>query len=67
MNKFAQRLRELLKGNDISKTNFAKALGISISSVSDYCSGKREPSFDILILICKELNEKADYLLGLED
>ena len=35
--------------------------------VNNYCTGKREPTLDVLILICKALNESADYMLGLSD
>ena len=67
MNKFAIRLKEILKINNMSQTDLAKKIGMSQGIVNNYCTGKREPSHDVLILICKALNESADYLLGLED
>jgi len=67
MNKFAERLKSTLKTNSMQQIDLAKEIGLSKSAVNDYCRGKREPSFDILIKICKALDESADYLLGLED
>ncbi len=67
MNKFEDRLNEVLKYNNMSQSTLAKKIGMSQSIVNNYCTGKREPSLDVLILICKALGESADYLLGLED
>ncbi|MBR7159887.1 MAG: helix-turn-helix transcriptional regulator [Clostridia bacterium] len=67
MNKFSSRLRETLRNNSISQNAFAKRIGMSQGIVNNYCTGKREPSLDVLVLICRELNESADYMLGLED
>ncbi|MFI3166189.1 MAG: helix-turn-helix transcriptional regulator [Bacillota bacterium] len=67
MNKFAERLVEVLKIKGISQNKFAKKLEIAQSTMNGWCKGYREPSFDMLITICKELEESADYLLGLED
>lgn len=66
MNKFKDRLNEVLKANNLSQSALAKKIGYSQSIVNNYCTGKREPSLDVLILICKALDESADYLLGIE-
>ena len=67
MNKLSERLVEVLKANGISQNALAKKIGMSQGVVNNYCTGKREPSLDVLVLICKELNESADYLLGIID
>ena len=67
MNKFKERINQVLKDNDMSQTALAKAIGMSQGVVNNYCTGKREPSLDVLVLICKELKESSDYLLGIED
>ncbi len=67
MNKFKERLNEALKINNISQRELAKRIGYSQSVVNNYCTGKREPSLDVLILICKLLDESADFLLGIQD
>ena len=67
MNKFSERLRQVLKDNGISQVGLAKKIGMSQGIVNNYCTGKREPSLDALILICKALDESADYLLGIEN
>ena len=65
MNKFKERLNRVLQENQISQSELARKIGMSKSVVNNYCSGKREPSLDTLILICNALQESADYLLGI--
>lgn len=65
MNKFKERLNKVLKENNMSQVALAKKIGMSQSVVNNYCTGVREPSLDALILICKVLEESADYLLGI--
>ena len=67
MNKFAERLCEVLKENNLSQVAFAKKIGMSQSVVNNYCTGKREPTLDVLIAICEVLDISSDYLIGLED
>ncbi len=67
MNKFSERLTEILKEKSISQYQFAKMIGMSRTIVNNYCTGKREPTLDGLITICNVLGESADYLLGIKD
>ena len=67
MNKFSDRLKQSLKDSGISQVELAKKTGLSQGIVNNYCTGRREPSLDALFLICKALDESADYLLGIED
>ena len=67
MNKFSSRLKDALKDKILSQLALAKKIGMSQGVVNNYCTGKREPTLDVLIKICKTLNESADYLLGLEN
>ena len=67
MNKFSERLRQVLKDNGMSQVMLAKKIGLSQGVVNNYCTGKREPTLDVLIAICQVLNESADYLLGINN
>lgn len=67
MNNFKDRLVECLKASGVSQAELAKRINMSKSVVNEYCSGKKKPSLDVLILICRALGESADYLLGLVD
>ena len=67
MNKFKDRLNECLKAANMSQSLLAKKIGMSQGVVNNYCTGKREPSLDVLISICKVLGESSDYLLGIID
>ena len=67
MEVFAERLREALKTSGLSQSQLARKIHLSQDSVSAYCTGKHKPPIDVLVLICKTLDESADYLLGLTD
>ena len=66
-NLFPQRLTELLKINKISKRALAREIGVSAASISDWSTGKVQPTAENIYLIAKYFNETSDYLLGLED
>ncbi len=67
MNKLAERLDEVMRARGVSRRELARRVGMSESVVSNYCTGKREPSIDVLFAICRALGESADYLIGLTD
>ena len=67
MDIFAKRLREVLAENKMSQGELARRIKKSHDAVNDYCRGRSTPPIIILVEICKILNEKSDYLLGLED
>ena len=62
-----ERLKSLRKEKGVSQKDVAKAIGVTMSAYSNYEQGIREPSFAILIELCKYFEVSADYLLGLED
>lgn len=66
-NKFATRLSELLKENKISKRELAKRIGVSSTSVSDWSTGKIQPTAESIYLVSEYFHVSADYLLGLTD
>ena len=67
LNKFAQRLSELLETNDLSKRAFAKLIGVSAMSVSDWTTGKVQPTAENIYVTANYFKVSCDYLLGLED
>ncbi len=67
MSKLNERLVEVLAENNVTQSQLAQKISMSQGVVNNYCTGKREPSLDVLISICKELDVSADYLLGLTD
>ena len=64
---FSDRLKEALQTKQVSQSELARKIHLSQSIVNNYCTGRRTPPIDVLILICQALNESADYLLGLVD
>ena len=64
-NKFATRLSELLKENKISQRELAKRIGVSSTSVSDWSTGKIQPTAESIYLVSEYFQVSADFLLGL--
>lgn len=64
---FAERLTKVLEDNKLSKADFAKEVGVSHQMISDYCGGKKDPSLEMFVIICKTLREDANFLLGLDE
>ena len=62
-----QRLTELLKEYELSKRELAKRINVSAMSVSDWSTGKVQPTAENIYLLAEYFNVTADYLLGLED
>ncbi|MCL2851280.1 MAG: helix-turn-helix domain-containing protein [Firmicutes bacterium] len=67
MNKFAERLVEVLSFKGIAQVELSRRLEVGQATVNAWCTGTHEPNFDMLVRICRELDESADYLLGLKD
>lgn len=66
-NIFHNRLNELLNENPISKRELAKKIGVSVTSISDWSTGKIQPTAENVYLIAEYFQVSADYLLGLKD
>ena len=66
-NKFAERLSDLLNEYNLSKRAFAKKMGVYAMSVSDWTTGKIQPTAENIYLVAEYFNVSADYLLGLQD
>lgn len=65
----APSLPELLRYKmaefNISQTEIAKRLGVSQSRVSEYITGKAEPTLKVARLMCKELDITPALILGI--
>ena len=62
-----EKLRELRKEKGVMQKEVAKAIGVTANAITNYETGTRQPTDDILIKLCKYYNVSADYLLGLTD
>ena len=66
-NLFAQRLTELLTECNLSHRALAAKLGVSAMSISDWSTGKVQPTAENIYLVAMFFHVSADYLLGLEN
>ena len=60
----AELLELSLEDKGMSKKDFAKEIGVSPSRVSDYLTGRSEPTLKIARMICKVLNIPPAVILG---
>lgn len=67
MDKFAKRLKELRKENNLSLSQLAKAIGVSGIAISRWENQLRIPNIESLIALAKYFGVTTDYLLGLVD
>ena len=67
MKRFGERLHELRMEKELSRSDLAKSLNVSVRSISYWETGKRECSFDMLIKIADFFGTSIDYLLGRSD
>lgn len=67
MSVFSERLREQRQKSGKKLAEMASALSIQLRSYQAYEEGAREPKYDKLVLIAKELKVSTDYLLGVID
>ena len=58
------QLKELRTNNNLSITEFAKAIGVSGTSVSLYESGKQNPGSKTIDRICQKFGVDKEWLLG---
>ena len=54
---------DLLKKQNLSQTELAKKVGVSVASVNMWCSGKRKMSMKTLIKVSKALNVSVQKVL----
>ena len=61
------RLRECIKESHYTQKEIAKALNVSPQTISKYMRENIFPALDTLAKLCKLLDVKSDYILGLCD
>lgn len=63
-NKFGERLNELLKAENVSQKDFAKAICVSQSIVCDWLKGRVQPTADNILNTADFFKVTTDYILG---
>ena len=61
------RLKSLREGRKLRQDQVAAVIGVSSCTLSQYESGMRQPSYDILICMARLFHVTTDYLLGVSD
>ena len=64
---FAERLREIREQKDYTRTEIAKVLNVTTTTIGNYELGNREPGIRELILLADFFDVSMDYLIGRAD
>ena len=64
---FCEKLKEIREKRGLTGRSITQQLHIAAATYSGWEHGKREPSFEMLVKLCRILDVSADYLLGLEE
>lgn len=59
------RLREAIKQSGVPQKIIAREIGVSAQTVSKYMREDVFPALDTLAKLCKFLDVKSDYILGI--
>ncbi len=63
-NKISKKLSELMIEKDITQTELAMNIGVSIAAISYWIKGKKEATADNIISLADYFEVSTDYLLG---
>lgn len=66
INGLGQRLQEQRSSRNLSQKQVPSSIGVSASVISNYESGERTPSIEILISLAHLYHCSTDYLLGID-
>nr|WP_263323114.1 helix-turn-helix transcriptional regulator [Neobacillus sp. Marseille-Q6967] len=64
---FGERLKRMRKTRNLSMQELAGKIGVAKSTYAGYEAEYRQPTLESIIILAKELNTSADYLLGLTE
>ena len=67
LNKFAERLKEVRRENNINQNRLAELCDVQQSCVSKWERGLTLPDAEMIVVLCQTLHVSADYLLGIVD
>lgn len=64
---FASRLREVRREKGLSQVDLGAMLGYGYTAISNYETGRNEPSLTDFVRLCAALEVSADYILGISN
>lgn len=67
MSKVGDRIKECRENQKLSMTDLAEKTGLTISAISQFESGARDPQLESLNKLADALEVSVDYLMGREE
>ena len=67
INKFSERLNNLMNENKLSCRSFASKINLSFSTTSQWTRGLKQPTADNIIIVAQYFGVTTDYILGVDE
>lgn len=67
MKTFGEKIKELRQEKGLTQKETAKALAVTVPTLSHWECNYQEPSFRDLAMICQFYDVSSDYLIGLDE
>ena len=67
INKFNERLQQLINDKSITQQIFASKINLSFSTISQWTRGLKQPTADNIIIVAQYFGVTTDYILGVSD
>lgn len=62
-----ENIKREIEQSGLKKSDIASAIGVSRATISQYLSGRAQPSLSTLAKLCKVLDCSADDILNIKD
>ncbi len=63
--KISYNLKYEIENSGKSKTEIARAIGVSCPTITQYCTGRIQPTLETLSKLCRYIDVSADEILEL--
>ncbi|MBQ7578938.1 MAG: helix-turn-helix transcriptional regulator [Clostridia bacterium] len=60
-------IKDIMIDKNLSQEGFAKIIGVNQTTISQWLLGKKKPSYDNIVSICKNFNISPNELFGFEE
>lgn len=62
---YTEIIKEIMIEKELNQEKFAKIIGVNQTTVSQWLLGKKKPSYDNIVAICKNFDTTPNELFGI--
>ena len=64
---FRERFAEAMRAKGLTQAMLGRLMNVNQTTISRWLNGKREPDYNLLMLLCAILDETPNFLLGYDE